>query len=107
MTAANRFNIPAPPCDTLAAAPKATVAGVAPLINSERYCCIVSPGRAALRTAAAPAASGEEKLVPAVSLHEETKPGALIVADAVARFHLEPPLKHAVKTVLHGLHVLP
>jgi len=44
------------------------VPGAAPLINSERYCCTVSPGRAAFSTAAAPAINGVEKLVPLVSI---------------------------------------
>src|SRR5262249_53333923 len=60
--AALRFRIPAPV--------SCTVPDQAPavLISRDRYWAPVSPGRAALRTAAAPASSGEEKLVPCVSV---------------------------------------
>src|SRR5450756_1088111 len=60
--------MPAPACDSVAATPSPAVAVAAPLIRSERYCCTVRPGRAALSTAAAPATSGVEKLVPLVSM---------------------------------------
>ena len=66
--AAARFRTPAPACCTPAALPASLVAAVALLMRSDRYCCCVSPGRADFKTAAAPAARGAEKLVPAVSI---------------------------------------
>src|ERR1035441_9999962 len=66
--AAATFSTPAPACCTVAGTPGPEVGGPALSIKSERYCATVSPGRAALRTAAAPAARGAEKLVPAVSI---------------------------------------
>ena len=66
--AAATFSTPLPACWTVAGTPGPDVAAPALLIRSERYCGCVRPGRAAFRTAAAPAASGVEKLVPAVSI---------------------------------------
>src|SRR6266571_2537712 len=66
--AAKRFITPVPACCTVALVLGAVVAGPAVLIKSERYCAMVSPGRAPFKTAAAPATSGLEKLVPPVSM---------------------------------------
>src|SRR5262249_21002489 len=60
--AALRFSRPEPVCCTV------PDQAVALLMSSDRYCAAVSPGRAAFRTAAAPARSGVEKLVPCVSV---------------------------------------
>ena len=39
-------------------------AGAAVLISNDRYCAASRPGRAAFKTAAPPATSGDAKLVP-------------------------------------------
>src|SRR6266849_6268415 len=62
--AALRSSNPAPACWTCAGTPGLENAGAAVLISSDRYCATLKPGRAAFRTAAAPATIGDDKLVP-------------------------------------------
>src|SRR6202050_2958946 len=64
-TAALRSSKPAPASCTCLDCPGGQKAGAAPFIKRERYWRAVTPGRAASSTAAAPAISGVEKLVPA------------------------------------------
>src|SRR5438034_1146263 len=101
-TAAFRFNTPAPPCETVAGTPSPAVARVALLISRDRYCATVSPGRAAFNTAAAPAARGVEKLVPAVSM----KPDALY--DSPLEYEFCAPVTIASPTAtMSGFRALP
>src|SRR5260370_24137154 len=68
LRAAARFKTPFPACCTVAAAAGLIVAGPVLLIRSERDCGTVSPGRAAFKTAAAPATKGLEKRGPPGSM---------------------------------------
>src|ERR1700728_5259840 len=64
-TAALRSSKPAPASCTCWDSPGGEKAGAALLISSERYWRAVNPGRPPSGTAAAPAITGVEKLVPA------------------------------------------
>ena len=67
-SAAKTFSNPAPACWMCALDPGEENARSAELIRSDRYCWAVSPGRACLMSAAAPATRGAEKLVPCDSV---------------------------------------